>query len=252
MEIVLDFTRSAGGPAAAPGPDQAEQLLACFQKALGHELPNQLVAIQGLARLLEGESGLGPEGRALVGRLVDLTRRADGLVRALADLGRLCRERAPGPPLAPADVAREAAAAVNFVSPEVAIEYDLENALPHLTVPRRALYQVLLHLLHNAVQSAAPGRPLRVALGGSHGPEGVSFWVADNGRGLDDAQVGQVFDPFPGGAAGEDGLGLFLVRLVVAGWGGTVRAASEPGKGTRLTVLVPPRWCAKERMKDEG
>ena len=247
MEIVLDFTRSAAGPAAAPSADQAEQLLACFQKALGHELPNQLVALQGLARLLEGEAGLSPEVRSLAGRLADLARRADGLVRALADLGRLCRDRPPGPPLAPADVAREAAAAVNCVCPGVVIEYHFDNALPDVTVPRRPLCQVLSHLLHNAVQAAVPERAPRVAVGVSHNPEGVSFWVADNGRGLSAAQMGRLFEPFPGAAAGAgQGLGLFLVRQVVAGWGGAIRAASEPGRGTRFTVLVPATWCARQ------
>jgi signal transduction histidine kinase len=248
MEIVLDFTRPAAG-AAAPSPDLTGQLLACFQKALGHELPNQLVALQGLARLLEGEAGLGPEVRPLVGRLADLARRADGLVRALADLGRLCRERPPGPPLAPADVVREAAAEVNFVSPGVVIEYHLENALPDVTVPRRPLYQVLSHLLRNAVQAAVLERALRIGVGARHGPEGVSFWVADNGRGLSEAQTARLFEPLSATAAGGGcGLGLFLVRQVVAGWGGAVRAESEPGRGTRFTVLVPAPWCARSEV----
>src|SRR5437899_1008822 len=37
--------------------ERLERLLACFQKALGHEMPNQLVAIGGLLRLLELEEG---------------------------------------------------------------------------------------------------------------------------------------------------------------------------------------------------
>ena len=49
---------SAPDTASAPPPDEegralarAERLLACYQQALGHDLPNKLVALQGLARL---------------------------------------------------------------------------------------------------------------------------------------------------------------------------------------------------------
>src|SRR5262249_38027329 len=50
-----------------------ERLRVCYQQAVGHELPNQLVALQGTARLLEQDAGdrLDPETRA------DLTRLAE-------------------------------------------------------------------------------------------------------------------------------------------------------------------------------
>ena len=73
--------------------EQAERLLACFEKAVRHELPNQLVAIQGLARLVAEEQAnrLDPEGRYQLDRLIALARRTDALVRVLADLARFSR-----------------------------------------------------------------------------------------------------------------------------------------------------------------
>ena len=65
MDLQYDFSSDAANPAQRR-IEQLERLLGCFQKALGHELPNQLVALQGLARLIEMEQAdrLDEEGRA--------------------------------------------------------------------------------------------------------------------------------------------------------------------------------------------
>ena len=55
--------------------------------------------------------------------------------------------------------------------------------------------------------------------------EGIEWWVRDDGRGFSETQQGRMFECFAGGA----GMGLFLVRQLVAGWGGAVRVQSEPG-----------------------
>jgi hypothetical protein len=73
--------------------ERLERLLACFQKALGHEMPNQLVAVGGLLRLLELEEGdrLGPDGRDYLGRLHAAVQKLDLLAAGLADLARTAR-----------------------------------------------------------------------------------------------------------------------------------------------------------------
>src|SRR6266498_4158245 len=76
---------------------RAERLLACFQQAVGHELPNLLVALQGTARLLEQDAGdrLDAETRSGLVRLGNLAARVHEVVAALAEVGRLCRRVEP-------------------------------------------------------------------------------------------------------------------------------------------------------------
>jgi signal transduction histidine kinase len=105
-------------------------------------------------------------------------------------------------------------------------------------VPRRALHQALAEMVRNAAQAGAPGRVLRVEVGGGRGGGGCSFWVRDNGRGLPEGPPARLFDPFAGRGPGA-GLGLFLLRQLVAHWGGALRVASQPGVGTTFTVSVP-------------
>ena len=242
MEIYLDFTRSTLPDATHRSLAQAERLLGCFQKALGHELPNRLVAIQGLARLLEEgvEDRLEPADPSLAGRIAEQAQRADRLVRTLAEIGRLSGTTAGGPEVSLADVVREAVGVVGALSAGGPVEYDLQEGMPVVAVSRRALLEVLVQLLRNAVQAALPGRPAHVAVGGRRTPAGTEFWVADQGRGLTPLQGSSLFDPFSRAGSGEGaGLGLFLVRQVVAAWGGTLRVRSEPGQGTAITVLLP-------------
>src|SRR5712691_8274059 len=71
-----------------------ERLFACYQQALGHDLPNKLVALQGLARLLDQELGGQLSGVAAecLQRVVGLTRQVHEQISALAELGRACRQ----------------------------------------------------------------------------------------------------------------------------------------------------------------
>src|SRR5262245_61089861 len=122
MERVLDYTVAPAEPGSPAGPAgdclqrecrRLEHLLAGYQAYLGHDLANQLVAIQGFARHLESLSvDLDPDAPLLLGRLADVTRRADLCSRRLAEIGRVLRDPPHGAPVALLDVAWEAVASV--------------------------------------------------------------------------------------------------------------------------------------------
>jgi signal transduction histidine kinase len=72
----------------------------------------------------------------------------------------------------------------------------------------------------------------------------VAFSVADNGRGLDEAQQARLFNPFErlgaqrGPVAGT-GLGLALTREFAQAMGGSVAVDSQPGQGSTFVVRLP-------------
>ncbi len=248
MDLVLDFRRSGG--AASMALEQMRELLACYQFVLGHELPNRLVVMQGLARMLIEQNGteLDAEGRLLLDRLANSARGAHEMALRLAAVGGLCRdiesEQGQGS-AALGEVVREAVAEVKLLFGGRAIEFQLQERMPALLVDRRALHQALVHLLRNAVQAGKNARPVRIEVGASARIDGVEVWVRDNGRGLSEEQGRRAFRGFsPGGGTG---LGLFLVRQAVACWGGALRVRSELEEGTTVTLVLP-----LQRMKDEG
>ncbi len=241
MEFRDDHDPSGPGNPLQRPLEQAERLLACFQKALGHELSNQLAAILGLARLVEQAEGLDAENRALLARLAAQAQRTGELVQSLARIGKLSRAEPAGATAALGEVAREAAAEVNLMFKGRAIQYDFQEALPPVPVSAVALREVLVQLFRNAVEAALPERPSVIRVGACARADGVEFWVADNGHGLSDGPPA-LCEPFsPGPGSRGPGLGLFLVRQVVAGWGGTLRVSSEAGRGTTWAVLFRGR-----------
>jgi signal transduction histidine kinase len=218
-----------------------ERLLTCLQKALGHELPNRLVGIQGMLQLLELEEGgrLGPDGQEYLRRLRAATSRAQAMVKALGEVCRVGRDSGPAEQVALADAVQEAAAEMKQLFPDRAIEYHCQLAVPVVGVPRRGLRQVLFHLLRNAVQAAGERQP-HIEVGSRATPAGAEFWVKDNGCGLSPEQRQRLFEPFALGATGTGSqLGLVLVREIVEQWGGAIRIDSEPGRGSVFTMSVP-------------
>jgi signal transduction histidine kinase len=219
--------------------ERSDRLLALLQRALGHELPNRLIAIQGFVQLLSLEEAdhLGAEGKEYLQRLTAATQRTAGLIKALAEFVRSARDSEVAETFTLNEALREAVAEVKQLYPQTNIGYDLTEPGPRVRVSRAAFRRVAVHLLRNACQAAAPTRELRIEVGACESPETVEFWVNDNGRGLTSLQLARLHEPF----VGKDGpgLGLTLVRHLVESWGGTVRVQSEPDQGSTFSVSVP-------------
>jgi signal transduction histidine kinase len=239
MEIVFDYRPNPSS--LQRENERLEQLVACFQMYVGHELPNQLVPIQAFARmLLEQPSALDEEGRLLLDRLAALAQRADSLARRLADIGRLLREPPWGPPAPLRELFGEAVAAVNVLGIPPGVEYDVQNTPATVRASRRLLLAVLVQLLGNAGRSMA-GQTGVVRVGGTSEAGGTSIIIQDAGRGFSESQAG-LFEPFAAGrfpGAAGPGLGLFLVRQAAARWGGVLSVRSQPGLGSTFALFIP-------------
>jgi signal transduction histidine kinase len=127
----------------------------------------------------------------------------------------------------------------------MAVERDVAPGLPRLAGDAAALRRALANLVANAAKFAASGRWLAVRAAGSADGRRVVLRVEDRGPGIAREERGRVFEPFHRGAAAESnatpgaGLGLSLVRHVVAAHGGSVRIEGREGGGTAVVVELP-------------
>jgi signal transduction histidine kinase len=105
--------------------------------------------------------------------------------------------------------------------------------------------QVLANLVANAAKYSAPGAPIDVVVG-SNGPEEVFLEVRDRGIGVPDPLKARIFEPYARGDEGRAmanglGLGLSIVRRIVALHGGRIRVADRNDGGSIFRVVLPRR-----------
>ena len=107
-----------------------------------------------------------------------------------------------------------------------------------------AIGQVLTNMFINAlVHAFGPDQPGDIWVSARHeGADQVRIELRDNGRGIDPALQGKVFDPFFTTRLGQggSGLGLYIVFNAVSGpLRGHIEVHSEPGRGTNFVITVP-------------
>jgi hypothetical protein len=109
--------------------------------------------------------------------------------------------------------------------------------------------QALAALLGNACRESPEGAPVEVAVTAT-ASGGVWIEVADGGSGMDAATRSRAFEPWftTRAVEGGRGLGLALCQLLIRQLGGEVEiASSEPGKGTRMRILLPRAVAVEPR-----
>lgn len=111
--------------------------------------------------------------------------------------------------------------------------------LPHIPCAPSQINQVLLNLLNNAAQAIDGFGQILVKTWADDSAVFVS--VQDSGRGMPPEVLARIFDPFfttkPVGQG--TGLGLSISYKIIQDHGGQIRAASEPGRGTRFLIRLP-------------
>jgi len=137
---------------------------------------------------------------------------------------------------------RRAGADLRILAAQKRIELDLR--LPeHFPVmgDDSQLTQAFLNLLDNAVKYTDPGGLVTVEL--QRRDENGIVTIADNGIGMDAAELPLIFDRFyrcdKSRGRGGYGLGLSIARSIAAAHGGRITVASQPGLGTTVTVFLP-------------
>ena len=109
----------------------------------------------------------------------------------------------------------------------VSLEIVMERGL-WVLADEQELRQILINLINNSIKALSAGG--RVTLTGSAGAEGIGITVADNGPGMDDAQLSRALE---GGGGGQ---GLPIVRRLVEENGGRLAFDTQPGQGTRAIL----------------
>ncbi len=218
-----------------------------FLSRVSHELRTPLNAILGFAQLLEIDPGGGERQLDWTRHVLTGGRHLLALMDDLLDLssvqtGQLPLELEPVAPLAAAQTVRTMLdSAAQAAGVELRVDAPGEHPLLARADARR-LRQVVGNLLSNAIKYNRRRGWVQVSAALADGM--VELRVADNGIGLDEAQISRLFNPFERvgaqrGSVQGSGLGLALTRELVLAMGGTVGVTSTPGEGSTFLVRLP-------------
>ena len=140
------------------------------------------------------------------------------------------------------EAAREAAGAAEAHADGQRFAVEVESGKVVVRADREKLTQVLANLLDNAIKYSPEGGTITVSA--RRRADTAEIVVADEGIGIPRSDQQRIFSKFfrtdrgVTGSAGT-GLGLFLVRGLVAAMGGRIWVESEEGRGSRFTFDLP-------------
>jgi len=223
-----------------------------FLATMSHELRTPLNAILGFSEVMKGEL-LGPirngSYKEYAANIHDSGRHLLQLINEVLDLSRIeaGRYELQEGPVRLAGVAEECLRLLHLRAESKGLRVALlaDRELEPLWADERAIRQICLNLLSNALKFTPGGGEITVTVGTT--PEGGQMLaVKDNGPGIPKEEMPRVMQVFGQGslaqqtAEGGTGLGLPIVQNLVRLHGGTFRLRSALRKGTEAIVWLPP------------
>ena len=115
----------------------------------------------------------------------------------------------------------------------------LPSEMKEIDLDPDGINQVLLNLYLNAIEAMEQGGTLSVSLSREESSPWVKIIVSDTGTGISKEDLEHIFDPYFTTKQTGTGLGLAIVHKIIEAHRGEVKAESELGRGTMVSVLLP-------------
>lgn len=217
---------------------------------LAHGVNTPLGLISGNLEMLLAAARKGSKTHKDLQQLDQYTQRAIRTVRDILDYGRQTTSE-----LGPVQLSRVVESVVASVQPKLQrtggrLVLDVGTDLPPVHGYPEGVYQALLNLVENALDSIQPHgivtlsvgfqlRPMRLSPSDRRGE--IRVVVRDTGRGIPPDQLKRIFEPFYSTKefGKGTGLGLSIVKRIVDEHRGSIQVESRVGEGTVFTLLLP-------------
>jgi two-component system sensor histidine kinase PilS (NtrC family) len=205
---------------------------------IAHEIRNPLAAIAGSAQVLKNSKSLNSQEQRLLSIVL---KESERLNKSIADFLRFVRPQERQ--AKEFDVAVSLAETIELLenSPELRADHSIRREIdpPNFLIVGDGdqIRQVFWNLARNAIQAMSQGGVLTVRGEEVTGHYRISF--IDNGRGMSDADLRRLFQPFRTNFPSGTGLGMAISYRIVQEHGGRIDVASREGVGTTISVTLP-------------
>jgi PAS domain S-box-containing protein len=225
--------------------------LAQLAYVASHDLKEPLRAISGYLQLLDRRWGgqLPETGQQYLRNAVEGAARMKGMINHILDYSRLNSPSGPTEPVDTAAIMSQVLANLGQLVRDRKGVVEVAD-LPPVRVPPARLLQVFQNLIGNALKFCED-KPLVRVSAETKGDE-VTFYVQDNGIGIDPGMVDRAFMLFQRLHTEREyegtGIGLATCRKLVDQWGGKIWVnSSSTGKGTTFAFTAPRRAEGEDR-----
>ena len=230
----------------------AENARSYFFSCISHDVRTPLNAIIGYTELLKKGVADEAERDNACDAITTSGRSLLQLISSMVDLARLESDTLVIEPVM-TDLNVQAGKVlrsfdVSVAGRAVVLRGDWDESMPYVEVDPKRMWQILFHLVDNAVKYTEEGE-IVLKLAFAHDPgadRGVlSITVSDTGSGMDEEAQKRLMQPFA--SVSEDngsrqigaGLGITICRHLIERMNGTFTLRSEPGAGTVFTIRIP-------------
>jgi len=222
---------------------ESEKLATIGRLAAGvaHEINNPLTAVMTFSHLLLDDTHDSDSRREDLELIIRETTRCRDIVRKLLDFS---RERKPEKKLTNVNTIIERTLGIfetQSLFQNIEIKRELSEDLPEITVDPDQIQQVFTNIVVNSAEAMPEGGTLTVTTRLAQENRFIEVKLADTGCGIEEKDIGRLFDPFYTTKEKGTGLGLSVSYGIIKSHDGSVGLESRPGKGTTFTVLLPAR-----------
>lgn len=220
-----------------------ETLQTDFVSNVSHEFKTPINAIEGYASLLQDSQLTDEQKNAYIDKIIFNTRRLSDLVGNILLLSKVNNQTISlkASTFRLDEQVRQSILALESKWEKKEIEFDIDLDEIEYTGYEKLLSHVWLNLIDNAVKFSPQNGQIRIRLKQLAGSVTFSIW--DNGLSIPEADIGRIFNKFYQGdnshASEGNGLGLALVRKIVAAAHGTINVTSSEDAGTEFVVALP-------------
>ncbi len=226
---------------------QKMKSFASMSSSVAHDFSNLLTPIIGLSEVLLTDASNGSRQQQFLDKILASAYKAKTLLKQLRMFSRLHETQK-----LPVDVVGTVTDVCNvhYASLPPAVTLHTTYSVPSAVIQAdpNQIYQMISNLLDNALQAIGDGvGEIFVVVdqvadvdGQAEPRQWLRLKISDNGQGMDETALRDVFEPFAGARRTiGSGLGLAIVRGVVQNLGGAISVESELGHGSTFTILLP-------------
>jgi len=218
--------------------------LEAFVYMVSHDLKNPVVSIQGFCSsiLKNQRDELNEKTLFYLQRVQANVSLMSSLLEDLVELSRIGRIEDKKTEISVQKVIKSVWAGVSTSLPTEDVEFILPKNLPQVLYSEKRLYQIFSNLLSNALKFRDEDRKTKVEIGHQEDKDNYTFFVRDNGIGIEQKYHNKIFESFSqlkDTKSEGTGMGLAIVKKIVEANQGKVWVESQKGAGSTFYFTIP-------------